>query len=168
MAIKKTQRGFALLVAVIFMTVMLTFGLSLGALSYKQAVLASGAQESQYAFYAADAGLECALYADQQSGAFIYPLSDPGVAPSMSCDGIPALSASEVWNTAYWVVTERLSLDSGTTHPRCADVTIYKYKDAQANGTTSYLYSQGYDVSCGEVASSNNPRIVSRGINVHY
>ena len=54
---KKTQRGFALLIAIIFMSVMLSFGLALGSLAYKQQVLASSAIQSQYAFYAADSAL---------------------------------------------------------------------------------------------------------------
>ena len=67
MAITQPQRGFALLVAVVFMSVMLSFGLALGSLSYKQQVLAGASVQSQYAFYAADAGLECALYEDQKT-----------------------------------------------------------------------------------------------------
>lgn len=179
MAIKKTQKGrvspersaggFALLVAVIFMSVMLTFGLALGSLAYKQEILASAGLESQYAFYAADAGLECALYADQNNGGqpslFTYPSTNPGTAPKMTCDGLQAISASGVWSLSRWVVTERLSLDSTTAHPRCADITVYKPNPASAGGST-YIFSQGYDVACG--ALTTNPRLVSRGIEVHY
>ncbi len=73
------------------MSVMLAFGLALGSLSYKQQVLASSAVESQYAFYAADAGLECGLYADQQQNLFAYPQSNPPAAPTAVCDNISAV-----------------------------------------------------------------------------
>lgn len=63
------KKGFTLLIAVIFMAVVLSIGLALGSLGYKQEVLASSALESQVAFYAADAGLECALRADEQDNA---------------------------------------------------------------------------------------------------
>ncbi len=166
--VKKTHKGYALLVAVIFMSVMLTFGLALGSLAYKQEILASSALESQYAFYAADAGLECALYADQQNGGqpslFTYPSSNPGTAPKMTCDGVSAISSSEVWSSSKWIVSSRLSIDSATAHPRCADVTVYKPNPSVAGGVT-YLFSQGYDVSCATVGSA---RSVSRGISVHY
>ncbi|MBI2025166.1 pilus assembly PilX N-terminal domain-containing protein [Candidatus Kaiserbacteria bacterium] len=158
---KKTKRGFALLIAVVFMSVMLSFGLALGSLSYKQQVLASSAIQSQYAFYAADAGLECALYADQQENRFAYPPSAPSSAPTMTCDGSAAISASFSYTASQMVVYNRVSLDS---NKRCADVTVYKPSGA---GTT-YLFSQGYDVSCATVANPQGTRFVARGINVHY
>src|SRR3989344_4131769 len=67
-----SSRGFALLIAVIFVSVVLALGLSLGSLGYKQQILASGGIQSQYAFYAADAALECALRDAQKS-----PIDDP-------------------------------------------------------------------------------------------
>ena len=79
MAIKK--KGIALLVTVIFMSVMLAFGVTLASLAYKQSVLASTASLSQVAFFAADAALECALYADQRQGPSIYP---PYTTPSQA------------------------------------------------------------------------------------
>lgn len=157
------SRGFALLIAVIFMTVMLTFGLALGALGYKQQVLASSAVESQYAFYAADAALECALYADQQQGLFAYTSNLSAPAPAMTCDAAAPVSASVLAHTdSQWVITTRLSFDSGT---RCADVTVYK--PAPGSGTT-YLFSQGYDISCATVASPGGARLVSRGLEASY
>lgn len=160
---KKTQRGFALLIAVIFMSVMLSFGLALGSLGYKQQLLASSAVESQYAFYAADAALECALYADQQQNLFSHPASAPSSAPAMLCDAAAPVSAEILsYTPSRWVVTTRLSFDAGR---RCADVTVYK--PAPGSGTT-YLFSQGYDVSCATVSSPDGARFVSRGIRAHY
>ena len=157
-----SRRGFALLMALIFMSVMLSIGLTLGSLAYKQQVLASSAIESQYAFYAADSALECALYADQQQNLFAYP---PSVtpAPLMSCDATAPVSATVLsYTTSEWVIGTRLSLDSGK---HCADVTVYK--PALSTGTT-YLFSQGYDVSCATVASPGGTRFVSRGLSAHY
>ena len=172
MAIKKrSSRGFVLLIAVIFMSVMLTFGLALGSLAYKQQVLASSAVESQYAFYAADAGLECALYADQQAGAFTpYPASAPALSavPSISCDGASVAPQTTAWTTALWTVSYRFPIDASFAQPRCADVTIYKYSAPQATGVTTYVFSQGYDVSCGTVAGQTGARFSSRGLNARY
>lgn len=166
---QKTEAGFALLIAVIFMSVMLAIGLALGSISYKQQVLASDAIRSQYAFYAADAGLECALFADQQMSPslFAFPSSAPPSAPTMTCDGSTPVSSSIISYTpsTQWVVTERLSLDSATSHPRCADVTVYK--PASSSGTT-YIFSQGYDVPCSTVSSPSGARFTARGIQVHY
>ena len=170
---KNTQRGFALLVAVIFTSVMLSFGLALGSLAYKQQVLASSATQSQYAFYAADAGLECALYTDQvispvtHASLFAFPPTDPGLVQNvMSCNGTPAAfpptyPTGEVSYTpgVRWVIAERLRLFSNT---RCADITVYKY----ATGVT-YLFSQGYNVSCDTLAAGGE-RYVTRGIHAQY
>lgn len=60
--------GFALLVAVVFSSVLLALGLALGSLAYKQQILASNGTRSQYAFYAAEAAFECALLEVQKAG----------------------------------------------------------------------------------------------------
>lgn len=169
MAMKNKKNGFALLIAVVFMSVMLSFGLALGSLGYKQQVLASAAIASQYAFYAADAALECALFADQGAGQniFAYPLSDPPAPPAMNCDGAAPIATGKVWSAspAQWVVTNRVKLDSDK---RCADVTVYKYSAPQPpSNSTTYLFSQGYDVSC-DVVGVEGVRSVSRGISAHY
>jgi len=161
MAITK-KRGFALLVAIIFMSVMLAFGLALGTFSYKQQILARSAIESQYAFYAADAALECALYADQQQNLFQYPATPPPAAdtPAVICDNVGPVSKSFSHFADRWIIYNRLSLAGGT---RCADVTVYKPESA---GIT-YLFSQGYNVSCAAIAEPE-ARFSSRGIEAHY
>lgn len=161
------NRGFALLIAVIFMSVMLSFGLALGALGYKQQVLASTAIESQYAFYATDTALECTLYADQQQDIFSpFPSGTPASAPTITCDNAAPISTSTVsYTAAQWVIKERFSLDSDK---RCADVTIYKYSEPLSNGATTYIFSQGYNVPCSVVSSPGTSRFVSRGESAHY
>lgn len=167
MAIKQENKGFALLIAVIFMTVMLTFGLSLGSIGFKQQILASGAIESQYAFYAADAALECALYADQQQNLFAYTDDLSASAPRMSCgDATNPVAVGVTSHTdTQWVITTRLSLDDDT---HCAEVTVWK---PAALSDTTYIFSQGYDVSCNVAFSLNGQstaRFVSRGLDTHY
>lgn len=166
MAIKQTQQGFALIVAVIFMSVMLSFGLALGSLGYKQQVLSSGAIESQYAFYAADSALECALYADQQQNTFNYSSHSSDTHPALiTCDTHPAVELGYSYGTTLLVVSERISLDEGK---HCADVTVYKYSAPDTNNRTTYIYSQGYSVSCGTIASPDGARFSSRGVSTRY
>lgn len=157
------DKGFALLIAVIFMSVMLTFGLSLGALGYKQQVLASSAIGSQYAFYAADAALECVLYADQQQNLFDYASHDGSTPPSLAtCDGTIATQLSYSYSAAYLIDKQQFSLDSNT---RCAEVTVYK---PPPGSNTTYIFSQGYDVSCAMVGATTDARFVSRGLDARY
>ena len=164
--------GFALLIAVIFMSVVLTLGLALGSLGYKQQILASSAIESQHAFYAADAALECALYADQQQGFFDYATHSQSTKPGfIACGGAFGwrLSPSDYsYNSGVngrLIDVQRLSLND---EKQCADVTIYKYKNPNPiTGIVTYIFSQGYDVPCSSL-SVQGARIVSRGINIHY
>ncbi|MDP2651557.1 MAG: hypothetical protein Q8O94_00260 [bacterium] len=156
------SRGFALLISIIFMSVMLALGLALSSLGYKQALLASTAIQSQYAFYVADAGMECALYADQQQNLFAYPPSEPSSAPAMTCDGSAPFSAPTFsYSPTQWTITTRLSLDAGK---HCADVTVYK----PASLGMSYFFSQGYNVPCATVANPGGARFVSRGLKTKY
>jgi len=151
------SRGFALLIAVIFMSVMLAIGLALGSLSYKQQVLASSAIQSQHAFYAADTGLECALYADQKES--LFDVASGGTL--LTCDGqsFPISSVTEGENVVSRV---QLTLDNDT---RCADVTVYKLSSGLWK---TYLFSQGYDVSCATVANPNGARFIVRDIKSKY
>lgn len=157
----RRARGIALLITLIFMSVMLAFGLALASLSYKQSVLASTAVESQYAFYAADAALECALYADQQQEAFLYYTHDASHPPAATvCDNVTASVTSYSYSASRLVLIERMSLDSAS---RCADVTVYKQSDGH-----TYLFAQGYNASCATVASPAGARIATRGIDARY
>jgi hypothetical protein len=58
----KKNKGFALLFSVIVSVVLLAIGLSIISVSLKQLVFAGTGRESQIAFYAANTGIECALY----------------------------------------------------------------------------------------------------------
>ena len=158
------KKGFALLIAVIFVAVMLAFGLALSALSYKQAVLSSGSVGSQRAFYAADAGMECVLSADQQQGLFAYPATDPGSAPGVTCDGT-AVGGTERYSSSVWTLSYRLPLDGNAY---CADVSVYKYAAPQPpSNLITKIYAQGYDVSCAAV-NAGTARFSSRGLKIRY
>jgi hypothetical protein len=147
------------------MSVMLSFGLALGSISYKQEVLASSAIESQYAFYAADAGLECALFADQVNDAFDYNSHTVTPPSLMTCDNTQATRVVPyTFNATQLIDVQEFSLDSGR---QCADITVYKPNPSAASPQT-YIFSQGYDVPCSVVATPAGARIVARGENITY
>ncbi len=60
------ERGFTLFYAVLVASLLLALGLAIFNITYKELILSSGARESAVAFYAADAGLECALFWDRK------------------------------------------------------------------------------------------------------
>lgn len=63
-------RGFTLLLAALVASIVLALGSSIFVIARKQVTLSSLGRDSQFAFYAADTGAECALYWDIRQGAF--------------------------------------------------------------------------------------------------
>ncbi len=145
-------RGFTLLIAVILSSVVLTIGLALLDLAYKQIILASTAKQSQIAFYAADSAVECALYYDQQHDAFN---TNPDALTEVSCNGQTiALSSS---GSAPKITTFTIPCPAGGTR---AQVRVYKN---YTTAPTTRIYANGYN-SC----DSSDTRRVERGLKVVY
>lgn len=65
-----SQQGFVLFVALLTASLLLAVGLAVINLSLKGFTLSTDARESQFAFYAADSGAECALYWDLKTNIF--------------------------------------------------------------------------------------------------
>jgi hypothetical protein len=78
---KKGNKGVTLLVALLVMNILLAVGFSISNLSYKSLRLSSSGEDTQYAYYAAEAGFECAQYHDKD-GAF-----SGGVDTTIECNG---------------------------------------------------------------------------------
>lgn len=162
---KSSNEGFALLVAVIFTSVMLAFALLAGALGYKQSILANAARDSQYAFFAADAALECLLYADGPSQrAFRYFITAPPTsAPDIKCNGVSAENVSATYESLRtpprWVVTG--FFDFPTTPASCAKVTIYKPPVGYGK---AYFFSEGYSIGCEGGDLPDSGRYTVRGL----
>ena len=66
----KTRRAFTLLMSVLIASVLLALGYEIYNLAVKEVKLSSAGRESQFAFFAADTGVECALHADTVLDAF--------------------------------------------------------------------------------------------------
>lgn len=60
----RSKHGFTLFYALILVSLLVALGLAIFNITFKQLVLTSGARNSAKAFYAADTGLECALFWD--------------------------------------------------------------------------------------------------------
>lgn len=68
---KTGEKGFALLMTLIVVTIVISIGLTVLDLTTKQVRLASNAKDSEVAFHAANAGMECARYWRRQSSSFM-------------------------------------------------------------------------------------------------
>lgn len=166
-----TQRGFALFIAVILSSVAAVVTLALTSLAYKSLILSSTARESQYAFYAADTALECALYWDagknNASGVTLFPYDASATTVTITC-GTQSVtltgSQPDVHTTKYqsgWFAL------NGSA---CARVSVYK-----TDGTTApavhvgQLFGDGVNVACAKVTTNPiDPRAIERGLKAWY
>lgn len=151
MNIISTQRkdgGFAMLFAVLTSSVLLSIGLSIFNLTIKELALSSSGRESQAAFFAADSGVECALYWDVVGTAFATS-SESGAVPAFSCAG-QNISISESRSASAATTTFSFSPTNSTTGALpCVYVSVGKYISSGQDLTT--IVSRGYNV--GYVAS---------------
>ncbi|OHB18650.1 MAG: hypothetical protein A2749_01140 [Parcubacteria group bacterium RIFCSPHIGHO2_01_FULL_45_26] len=91
--ISNGDRGFALLIAIVVATIILTIGISIVNVALKEVILASTVRNSLASFYTADSGVECALYWDNIRGNFskesVFDPKQGGAGPStIECGGI--------------------------------------------------------------------------------
>ncbi len=59
---QRDERGVTLLIAMVITATLILISAGVVALAVKEAQISNTAKNSQYAFYAADSGVECALY----------------------------------------------------------------------------------------------------------
>jgi len=88
---KNNQKGFALLYSILVAVLVVAVGASVVSLAIKQVVLTGTARESEYAFYAANTGLECARYWDTHGlaeGGKAFPAIDEKQAKTIQYDSM--------------------------------------------------------------------------------
>ncbi len=162
--------GFVALFAVLISSIVLTISFGLLNIALKEVILSSSGRESQFGFYAADAGTECALYWDIKGlggGLSAFPTStDSTIPPSgIICNGQDittvrtiGINTFNAWSysvtpsaatTTFW-----LSIVSGKS---CSRVDVAKY------GNSTKIDSYGYNT-----CNFSDPRVIERGIRVTY
>jgi hypothetical protein len=171
---KSGERGFSLFIAMIVSAVLLIIAVAVTDMATKETIFSSFGRESQYAIFAADAGIECALYWDSKFNSFAT--STPG-AP-INCNGVTMSTGGSI-PSGQAQATSTLtriggggnsnptsafgfSLNSGTNLTNaCAIVTVNKYYDGP--DLITHIFSRGYNT-----CDASNPRRVERGIEVKF
>lgn len=149
----RLNRGFILPFAVLLSGVILAIGLSTFNIIIKEVILSSSGRESQFAFYSADTGAECALYWDAKQG--IFPTSSQSTlyTGSALCGGVSIIPFSSSAGNSN-AATTTFNVTSGDY---CAKVTVAKF------GLNTKIESEGYNT-----CSTADPRRVERAIRVTY
>lgn len=146
------QSGYAILFAVVVVSIISMIAIGLSNTTYKQLVLSSLASDSQLAFYQSDTATECALYADN-----IIGVSNLITLGSWDCgkehfDFLGAADTGQLYTFN--------STNSSATKP-CFNFTINKVSPDPAFSTI--VLANGYN-SC----ALSNPKTVERTIEVKY
>ncbi len=158
---KKVYRSFTLLIAVLIASILLALGSAIFDIVSKQIILSSAGRESQFAFFAADTGIECALYWDQQKGAFA---STSATVPQCGGASVTVTTRTYTPNTPVppgrpvEAVAFTFNLNGGSSNP-CANVSVTK----TYYPSVTVITSQGYNT-----CDSSNPLQLERGIRVQY
>lgn len=142
------NKGFTLFVAMVVAGTLLLIAAGIVSLAVRQALISTSGRDSQQAFYAADAGVECALFWDVQnpSGTSAFATS---TGSTISCNN----QSMPVGGSATSTFTFDFSPD-----PVCVIVTVNK----GLSGTTR-IESKGYN-TCSLLSS----RRVERALRVTY
>lgn len=159
------QKGFVALYAVLITSLILSMVIGISSISYKELVLSSYAKYSHYAFFAADTGLECAQYFDQQ-GTFLKN------SPTVDCDNQSLavnMQSQSVYNFSFDLVT-----NPSLNKKSCVKVSVNKdfQYDFDGDGivdSNTIIESTGYSKECSVVdASTKDSSIVQRALRVNY
>jgi len=150
----KKQKGFAMLFTVMIVTLMLSIGISISSLSFKQGILSNLAKDSQIAFYQADTAIECGLYYDINLN--IFPLgTDPSsVTPVILCGDSEFSLQTQQSSIDYLVYAQNVT----DTKKPCATILFDKLTRSGA----SVVQGKGYNVCASGI------RQVERALEVAY
>lgn len=171
----KNQNGFTILYALLISSLLLSIGLGIYDLSLRGFSLAAAASESQKAIFAADTGLECALYWDLKAnngdgvfsnfaprGVIAAPCGlDANIIPSVNTandySSFQGISANHPFLEYLTQFTFYISANSLTAS--CASVQVSKNLTA----STTTIDSRGYNT-----CDTADPRRVERGLHTTY
>lgn len=157
------QKGYTLLFAVIVSTLTLAVAISILNLAKKEFLIATSTRDSAAALYAADGGLECALYGETGSKADGSPLAvfshKQDNTANFSCSvpykftTVPANFPESGAEKARFVFHARFGSETeGRTS--CAVVTVIKTQDS--NGIKTTIQSRGYNTGWVVTNASRN------------
>jgi hypothetical protein len=177
-----TQSGFALLLSIIISSVVLAIGVSLLHVSISQINLASTARESEIAFQAAHAGVDCLWYWRYASATELPFIQSTNPAPTFSCFSkspyTKAYLRENVTGGFIDTYSYRFSWGSGLTGDRCSEIDMYimqpagaatisknfvnvnkgigngGQKNCPAGNLCTIIVSRGYNRVCSDINSS--------------
>lgn len=188
------SKGIALLLSVIIISIVLAVSVGVSNIVSTEISLSNTGRQSQLAFYAADAGVDCAIYWDTVHNGF--SLSQSAFATTTSgannlnpnaCAGASMIigGANSCVNATYPQFPADANLPNSPcvagdkkaglskftlafSNQSCAIVTVFRRQDSPSNPTSieTFIHSDGYS-SGGASCSTNNPRVFQRSLETY-
>jgi hypothetical protein len=156
--------------AVLISSLALAIGVAIYDMVVRELQISSITEQSQYALYAADTGVECALYWDSHyfNGTVygsIFPTSSsdtsaPGAINTL-CAGldVAARRTQPIWTDSQSGITTT-TLQIGTYY---AIINVIKTKNNSTGNTDTTIYSHGYNS-----VNTTLPSTVERELQINY
>jgi hypothetical protein len=154
---KEKNKGFVLLLAVIISSMILAIALSVSNITIKQMKFSTSAKEANKAFFAADIGIECALYFDSFTPS-AYGEITPFLNTKCAENAVNVTAFDVTWNFALVAL--------GTDGKSCTNVSFTRFN------TPPFvrIISRGYNINGDNTNTSCIAGAMSleRELNVNY
>lgn len=150
----KKNKGFVLLYVIILSSVILAIALSVGNISLKEINFSTSAEKTNDAFFAADVGVECALFNDKSTNSVF---TEPAPS-SLSCSN-RTIDLNHPSSTTWDFQFSKLN----QSKKGCAKVTVNK-----TDPLTTYIVSKGYNEGGDSNSCQQLDTNIERQLNVQY
>lgn len=145
---QSNQKGFTLFMAMVITATLLLIAGGVANLAIRQSLISNAGKESQMAFYAADTGMECALYWD---------INNPSGSSAFSVSTGSNIVCNDQTVTVGGSSVSTFGPINFAPDPYCVFVTVEK------NGTATEIESRGYNT-----CDLSSPRRVERAVRASY
>lgn len=166
----KENKGFIILYAVVVSAIIALLTAGIFSVALRQGQLSTTSRESVKAFFAADAGLECAFYHDIKQGGFT---AGPSIAGAVQClSGVEQVNYQtvnidgrdiDVYDFIYMV-------NEDDERDGCAVVIVRKGINLPGAGLITEITSRGFNSCIGVNSDSGivDPLVVERRLKAWY
>ncbi len=165
---ENTESGVALLFAMLISGIILAIALGIISIAVKEVNFNTSAKNTNEAFFAADTGVECALYNDKSGST---PFTSQGGTVDCLSSG-PNITPYPGSLPSSWIF---VIAGLGNSSQACAQITVSKTFDNSiptpvllSTDIVSKGYNLGFDDGNAKCASSSNVNRVERVLEVKY
>lgn len=156
---KKKEGGYAILFTIIVVSIITMISMGLANTALKQIILSGVARDSTTAFYEADLGSECALYADDHFGMTNLPLTAGNI---WTCAGHNSIISKVISSTYTSDDTTTYTLTPQTVdNNKCFRATVKKID--RDDYVETIIQVRGYNI-----CDTSNIRTVERMLEIKY